>query len=157
MLGVAIKNCARCARLFTGVEEICPTCLSQEQEEFEKVKEYLAGHGNATVVEVSSRTGVEIAQIHRWLRAGRLKMTLEQLQGALRCERCGAPIDSGRFCPRCLSELNREISRAATRGRPDEPPQPGAPDKRPEPAQKPEPARRQAKVHTIGDVKRRFG
>lgn len=150
---VAIKNCPRCGRLFAGVEDVCPSCLAKEHEEFEKVRSYLAEHRNASVTEVSGETGVAVAQIHRWVRAGRLKLTSEQLGDTLRCERCGAPIERGRFCPTCLGELAREIRRAAA-GPPAEGPA-TAPLRPPKEAAGKEGKR--PRVHTKEDIERRFG
>lgn len=149
-IDVAIKNCARCGRLFTGVDEVCPTCLAEEQEEFERVRTYLTRNRNASVAEVSAQTGVAIPQIHRWVRAGRLKVSLDQLGEALRCERCGLPIDSGRFCPSCLEQLARDLRRAAGSAPPAR--EPTAPLAQEAPSRGTKP-----KVHTKDDVKRRFG
>lgn len=147
---VAIKNCARCGRLFTGVDDICPACLAEEQEEFDRVRAYLISHRNASVAEVSAQTGVAVAQIHRWVRAGRLKVSPEQLGGGLRCERCGAPIDSGRFCRKCLGELAGELRRAVKAALPAE--EPALPA-----AEEPKARRTKPRVYTRDDVKRRFG
>lgn len=147
---VAIKNCARCGRLFTGVDDVCPACLAEEQEEFDRVRAYLIRHRNASVAEVSAQTGVAVTQIHRWVRAGRLKVSPEQLGGGLRCERCGAPIDSGRFCRKCLGELARALRQVANAAPPAEEPAPPT-------AEQPKPRRTKPKVHTRDDVKRRFG
>lgn len=110
---MGLRNCERCGRLFSGTDSVCPDCYERERDEFDRVREYLARHRGATVAEVSSQTGVSIQRIHRWAREGRLQVTQEQLGAALRCERCGVPIDGGRFCPRCLSELASEIRRAS--------------------------------------------
>ncbi|NLG69715.1 MAG: hypothetical protein GX496_09190 [Firmicutes bacterium] len=146
---MGVKNCARCGRLFTGVDEICPSCAGQEQAEFDQVRAYLGRHPGATVAEVSAQTGVAVAQIHRWVREGRLRLTAEQLGEELHCQRCGTPIDHGRFCPACLEQLARELSHAA---RPDAgKPPPGAPaSDRTGGSKKP-------RLHTRDDVKRRFG
>lgn len=144
---MAVKNCARCGRLFSGIDDVCPVCREQEQAEFERVKAYLTEKPGAAVAEVSAQTGVAVAQIHRWVRAGRLKLTQEQLGGSLRCQRCGAPIDHGRFCPSCVEQLSRELSRAAA------PPRAEGEPERPGPAG----GVRKARVHTRDDVKRRFG
>ena len=147
---MSIRNCTRCGRLFTGLEDVCPTCSAREQEEFERVRSYLSRHHGATIAEVSGQTGVAVAQIYRWVRAGRLKVSTEQLGGALRCERCGEPIESGRFCRRCLGEVLGEIRRVVATAPPSRAQAgpvvdvTGSGD-------------RQAKVHTREDVKRRFG
>ncbi|MBE3598864.1 MAG: MerR family transcriptional regulator [Limnochordaceae bacterium] len=148
---MGIRNCERCGRVFTGVDVVCPACTSREEEEFERVRAYLADHPAAMVAEVSLQTQVEVREIYRWVRSGRLRMTLEQLEGALRCERCGAPIDTGRFCPKCLSEIRQSLRQAVQKE-----PEPRAPvePRAPRPAEPK--SRRPPKVHTADDVRRRF-
>lgn len=151
---MSLRNCERCGRLFSGTELICPQCREDERAEFDKVREYLSQHRGATVAEVSSATGVSVQRIQRWAREGRLQVTLEQLGSALRCERCGVPIDAGRFCGRCLGELALEIRRASS-----EPAGPG-PSGRSGEAGRPTGGplgHRPAKMHVINQVRRRRG
>ncbi|HEY8425241.1 MAG TPA: hypothetical protein VIK73_04410 [Limnochordales bacterium] len=146
---MGVKNCARCGRLFTGFDEICPICAGEEQAEFDRVRAYLARRPGATVAEVSAQTGVAVSQIHRWVRVGRLSLTAEQLGEELYCQRCGTPIDRGRFCPACAEQLARELSKAA---RPDA----GMAQAEPPPSDWAAGSKK-PRVHTRDDVKRRFG
>ncbi len=151
---MSLRNCERCGRLFSGTELICPQCREDERAEFDKVREYLSRHRGATVAEVSSATGVGVQRIQRWAREGRLQVTPEQLGSTLRCERCGEPIDAGRFCGRCLGELALEIRRAS-----GEPTGSGPSSRSGEAARPPAgpQGRRPARVHVINQVRRRRG
>lgn len=151
---MGLRNCERCGRLFAGVEPVCPACAALEHDEFVKVREYLRGHRTAPATEVSNATGVSVQRIHQWVRAGRLEMTPAQLDIPLTCERCGAPIEIGRLCPRCLNALATEMRQAAetAAGRLREQAEP--PPARP--AAEPGAGGKKARVHTAEDVRRRW-
>lgn len=110
-----IKNCKRCGRIFqyTGVG-ICNGCISQDDEDFRKVKDYLIDHPGAALLEVSERTGVEMKVITRFLREGRLESEEFELEeGGLECDSCHRPIKAGRFCSQCADALQQGFSKAA--------------------------------------------
>ncbi|MEW6546889.1 MAG: MerR family transcriptional regulator [Bacillota bacterium] len=122
-----IRNCPRCGRVFVfGGREICPSCVAEEEEQFERVRRFLRESPGATLEEVAEATGAPVELILSFLRQGRLIAT-EGLKGVLACQRCGAPIDEGYLCPECSRELAREVGRAAGGGVPEEP----APDNSP--------------------------
>ena len=105
-----LRNCPECDRLFvyTG-RNLCPRCAEKAEEEFMLVKEYIRKHPGATVIEVADATGVEEAKILDWLKEGRLISKGLAKAALFYCERCGTRIAEGRFCRRCLEELNREV------------------------------------------------
>lgn len=102
---MATFECARCHRLFqrTGMEEVCSSCLPTEENEFSKIKEYLSIHPGASSSEVMSELKISLQAIKRYLREDRLEIVGES-KGFIRCELCGRPINSGRFCNFCYKE-----------------------------------------------------
>jgi flagellar operon protein (TIGR03826 family) len=107
-----LKNCPECGKLFVQVSRnLCPACVEQEEKDFEAVAGYLRNHEDADITETSEATGVIEERIITFLRDGRLEakgaISLE-----LKCERCGRPISSGRFCEGCTNNLIREIQAA---------------------------------------------
>ena len=53
-----VRNCKRCGKIFNYMgSAVCNNCLRQEQEDFEKVREYLFQHPNSTAAEVSEAVG----------------------------------------------------------------------------------------------------
>ncbi len=108
MRGVDFANCKRCGRIYqkVGREQVCPACRREEEELYQKVREYVSQHRGATIVEVSEATGVDPDLVLQFLREGRLTVVSG---GNMRypCERCGREITSGRFCDRCTAELAR--------------------------------------------------
>ena len=102
-----IRNCRECRRLFqyNGFGDIlCPECRRKDEEEFDKVKEYLRNYPGATQKGVCEATGVEFEKILRWLREERLITTNASGLG-LKCEQCGAPICSGKLCDDCKRQI----------------------------------------------------
>jgi len=108
-----IVNCKKCGRIYAkdGFDR-CPKCRDSEDELFKKVKEYLYEHPGDSVQKVSEETGVDIKKIMRYLREGRLEIREDGPNLLLGCERCGKPIRSGRFCPQCINEMQKEFSKA---------------------------------------------
>ena len=51
---------------------------------------------------------MEPSQIQQWLREERLELT-EGSAIYLQCEKCGAPIRSGRFCEKCKYEMSMDL------------------------------------------------
>lgn len=104
-----IYNCTRCGKIFRpfGGRKMCPECLKADQEEFAAVREYLKENPGADIAAVSEATGVPVKRIQEYLREGRL--VLATSVEWLKCERCGASLQSGRLCAKCLEEMNRGV------------------------------------------------
>ncbi|KKC30422.1 flagellar protein [Caldanaerobacter subterraneus subsp. pacificus DSM 12653] len=107
-----IRNCKRCGRpyIYTG-KDLCPVCYQQDEEDFLKVRDYLDMHPNATMLEVSQNTQVSAKKIMDFLKEGRLILSPSNVNIGLKCERCGKPILSGRFCDECKLELAKELTK----------------------------------------------
>ncbi len=97
-----LKNCKVCGRLFDSVggRSVCPECLKKQDELLGKVKSYIAEHPAAKIEEVAKVCGVSANDIRKWAREERLSFP-EESPIRIYCEKCGAPIKSGRYCPKC--------------------------------------------------------
>lgn len=106
-----IRNCKRCGKVFQyRNSSVCGNCLRQDQEDFEKVRDYIFDHADSTVLEISNATGVDLKTITRFLREGRLESEWFDSSGlGLECEKCGAPIGGGRYCDSCVNDLKRDL------------------------------------------------
>jgi hypothetical protein len=105
-----LRNCRVCGTLFVGAPGLCPACRAAEDAAFDRVRRYVEEHGGAALGDICAATGVSADQVRRFLQEGRLV-----LEGAgLVCERCGAPIATGRFCLACVGELRRAGQSAAS-------------------------------------------
>ncbi|MDI9513634.1 MAG: MerR family transcriptional regulator [Clostridiaceae bacterium] len=108
---MANYECQRCYRMFqrVGIENVCPVCAPLDEVDFRKIKEFLTEHPGASSNEVMRHTGVSLRQIKRYLKEERLEIVGDN-KGFLRCEICGKPLNSGRFCDFCYKEgIAREI------------------------------------------------
>lgn len=115
---MALRNCVRCGNLMDGrLGPLCLECRRNDAEAFDRVRAYLEEHPQANLGEVSEGTGVEVDQIRRFLREGRLELVGDP--DALHCERCGASIATGRLCSDCVRELEEAAGSA-----PPPPPEP---------------------------------
>lgn len=107
-----IKNCTRCGKIYNyDGFRICPSCRRDDEQDFQKVKEYLYEYPGANISEVEEATGVDSKKIIDFLREGRLEVG-EGSNLVLECENCGVSIRTGRFCEKCASGLQRELGQA---------------------------------------------
>ncbi len=112
-----IRNCKRCGKVFNSAgSAVCNECNQQEQEDFEKIREYLFAHPNSTTIEVTNATGVDPKVISRLLKQGRLLADNIQIADAdeLKCEKCGQPISKGRFCEKCTGEMKNQLQKVSS-------------------------------------------
>lgn len=107
-MALKYKTCIYCGRIFqSSGPDICPECLRKLEEQFKLIKEYLYQNPRASVEEVSKETGIDEKLILHFLREGRLEMV--SADGSLLCEKCGAPITSGRLCKKCSDTLAQAL------------------------------------------------
>ncbi|MDI6602213.1 MAG: MerR family transcriptional regulator [Thermoanaerobacteraceae bacterium] len=105
-----LKNCKRCGKLFVynGID-LCPDCIREDEEDFKKVKDFLYQYPKASVFEISEATGVAPEKILNFLKQGKLEISSDNTGITLTCERCGRPINSGRFCEECLKIIRNQF------------------------------------------------
>lgn len=104
-----LDYCPRCGKLFArGFRDICPNCVKDIEEEYEKCVAYLKENRNITIQQLSEATGVSVRQITRFIREGRISISaLPNMYYG--CESCGSPIREGNLCPNCIKKLANEI------------------------------------------------
>ncbi|OPJ56057.1 TIGR03826 family flagellar region protein [Alkalithermobacter paradoxus] len=107
-------NCRKCGRAFGSVngEQYCSKCRDDDHDDFIKVRDYLYDNPGATVKEVSEETGVSEKKILKFLKEERIEIA-DEANAILSCERCGKSIKSGKYCQKCKTELQKELSNAA--------------------------------------------
>jgi flagellar operon protein (TIGR03826 family) len=108
-----IRNCKRCNNIYNyNGTAVCNNCTQQEQEDFDKVRDYLFEHPNSPAADINQAIGIEVKVISRFLREGRLRLESDQSETLLTCEKCGQSIKSGRFCENCLQTMQTEFRQA---------------------------------------------
>jgi len=106
-----LKNCDVCGKVFAHpARSLCEECYRKAQARFQAVKEYLQKNPGATVAEVSEATETDVDVIYEYIREGRLSVIPRD--AALKCEICGAVIQKGRICHKCLGELEEIAHRS---------------------------------------------
>jgi len=117
-----VKNCKRCRRLFNyiGGQPICPQCREELEKLFQDVKKYLFDNRNANIADVVENCDVDEAQVRQWVREERLEFS-SGIDIGMNCENCGAPITSGRFCPKCKASMINDLQSAGRRPEPEAP------------------------------------
>lgn len=108
-----VRNCRKCGRVFNYVAgaRLCQKCREELEEKFQEVKNYIRENKGAGIQEVSEACEVEVPQIHQWVREERLVFS-EDSAIFFNCEKCGAPIRTGRFCDKCKAEMTNTFSNA---------------------------------------------
>ena len=112
-----IRNCSRCGSIYAyDGFNICLKCRREDEEDFKKIKEYLDEYPGANISEVESETGVSSRKIIKFLKEGRLEIG-DDTNIILSCERCGAPLKTGRFCEKCIVQMDREFKQSIGEGK----------------------------------------
>ncbi|MCR4590359.1 MAG: flagellar protein [Lachnospiraceae bacterium] len=108
-MSLDVQRCGICRKLFQygGIGPVlCPGCREQDEEDFQRVKNYLRDNPGRTVVETAKACEVDPDRIRAWLKDERLEFTGDGNTG-LFCEKCGAAIASGTICDDCRMALSR--------------------------------------------------
>lgn len=108
------RNCRRCGKIFTyaGGMPICSECIKKDEEDFNKIREYLYENPKATIIQIAEALEIPLEKIMRYLREGRLE-TANATGLKLECERCGKSINVGRFCSDCTEKLQGSLKTLA--------------------------------------------
>lgn len=111
-----VRNCRGCGRLFNYLQgqQMCPACMADLEDKFQSVKEFLRENPKAPLNVIAEKNDVSVKQIKQWVREERLTFT-EESQITLECEACGGKVLTGRFCDKCRTSLQNELSSAYKR------------------------------------------
>ena len=106
-----LRNCARCGKMFNYVAgpAICDPCKKAVEEDFQKVKQYIQDNPSASLKQISEDNEVTTKQIQQWIREERLMFSSDSPIQLL-CEKCGAKIQTGRFCAKCRSTMANNLT-----------------------------------------------
>lgn len=103
-----LRNCTQCGRVYAyRGNKLCSKCMEKVEDDYSLVRKYIRAHPGAGIFQVKEATGVDEKYILEFMREGRI--VAEELGAVLNCERCGTAISEGRYCERCLFDLNSEF------------------------------------------------
>ena len=105
-----VRTCRNCRRLFNWLSgpQICQACRDEAEKKFQSVKDYIRENPHSTINDISEAMEVSVQQIKQWVREERLEFT-DAMAGGITCERCGAPIVSGRYCKDCVIKVKNDL------------------------------------------------
>jgi uncharacterized protein len=101
-----LSNCPRCRKIFIRVKEICEECYQKQEDDYQKVAEYLRMHNKSTLHELSKETNVTINQIRQFIVSHRLILSYFP-NLSYPCEQCENMIREGKHCSDCLKTINQ--------------------------------------------------
>ncbi len=109
-MAINYKTCSRCTGIFVyRGSKMCDKCVREVDDMFVKIRDYIYKNPDATVVEVLESVPAATEQdILNFLKEGRLEM--KDASSALKCEKCGVPVSTGRLCEACKKELSSVLS-----------------------------------------------
>jgi flagellar operon protein (TIGR03826 family) len=105
-----VSNCPRCGKIFVkGIHDICPNCVRDIENQYEKCLKYLKENRRCTLQELSEATEVSVNQITKFIREGRISIAGNPNM-SYSCELCGGPIRSGAMCDNCRANLLKDAN-----------------------------------------------
>ena len=114
IIGERTKLCPSCGEKMHYVYgELfeCQHCGVCELSDFGKVKEFLNANGPQPAIIINEQTGVAIDYINHLLKEGRIEIP-DGSEVYIKCQKCGADIRYGRFCPECMMVLSKDVKNA---------------------------------------------
>lgn len=108
-----LKNCRKCGKMFSYAfgPIICPQCMNEQEEIFQKAKKYVQDNPGCDIQELSENVEVDVQQIRQWIREERLQFS-DDSPIRIACEGCGSMIRSGRYCDACKKDMSNGLQSA---------------------------------------------
>ncbi|MFS1514802.1 flagellar protein [Chengkuizengella sp. SCS-71B] len=115
-----LNNCINCGRLFVkNVSNICPRCVEDINQQYERCTEYIKENRACTIYELSEETDVSVRQITQFIHEGRILIG-ELVNLGYPCNSCGQLIKVGKICDNCSLRIAREVRDVTSRNAEEE-------------------------------------
>lgn len=103
-------SCRVCGIIMVKLaRDVCPKCFREEEELFQKVKNFLRTNPGASVVQVAEHAGCSEEQVQAFINSGRLeRVGLRKV--AHPCQLCQKIIYEGVMCPECKKDLKDQVN-----------------------------------------------
>ncbi|MDP5275879.1 flagellar protein [Chengkuizengella axinellae] len=104
-----LSNCIQCGRVFVkNINSICPRCVEDMNQQYEKCAEYLKDNRGCTIYELSEATDVSVRNITQFIHEGRILVgDLPNL--GYPCDTCGELIKIGKICESCSLRITKDV------------------------------------------------
>ena len=101
------RNCKRCGKAFSTMLDytVCPTCMEQETQRFNRTRDYIYNHGDASEEDIIEHCHITADELSRWIREEKITLG-ENSNIKYPCESCGSLISGGHFCLDCKLKLH---------------------------------------------------
>lgn len=110
---MSLRNCPECGKVFTYLRtNLCPACQQKDEEQFKKIRVFIARNPGTDIRTVSEETGIDEEKIIRYLREGRIVNASISGTTKIECEVCGKLISRGRYCDECAERLTSGLKRS---------------------------------------------
>ncbi|UJF31200.1 flagellar protein [Paenibacillus hexagrammi] len=104
-----VANCPRCGKVYQkNLRNQCQDCSREMDMALSSSLQFLQKNYKATSEQVSIETGVQLQQVHTWMKEGKLLLS-DYPNLSYPCELCTQPIRKHKMCVDCLTLLNKEI------------------------------------------------
>ncbi len=102
-------SCKTCGTIIStsSRDGSCAECRKRDQDDVDRVREYLKTHPTAKLDQVVAEAHVPVVSITRYLESGQLDGIPHNLGKP--CRTCGTNIHSGKVCQDCMREIQRHI------------------------------------------------
>ncbi|HNX74533.1 MAG TPA: hypothetical protein PLM07_07015 [Candidatus Rifleibacterium sp.] len=102
-------SCRVCGVIMVKLaRDVCPKCFKEEEESFQKVKNFLRTNPGASVEQVAKNAGCPADQVQAFINSGRLeRVGLRKV--AHPCQLCQKIIYEGVMCPECKKDLKDQV------------------------------------------------
>jgi flagellar operon protein (TIGR03826 family) len=108
-MSMNVANCPRCGKIFVkGFNDVCPNCVKEIEQQYEKCVKYLRENKGAAITELSEAMEVSIKQITKFIREGRISI-MNAPNMSYPCEVCGNLIRENTICEPCRSKLVKDV------------------------------------------------
>lgn len=109
-----LAKCKICKRMYESYgSPICNKCMTEMDEQYKVVRDYLYDNPDAMIDQVCEDTKIPERVIMYFLKDGRIRMS--KASGLLKCERCGAAIETGKLCDDCAVKVGAAIGESLGR------------------------------------------
>lgn len=98
---MSLRNCPECGKVYLeNPANLCLECYAKEQQDADKVADFLRDHPRSHINDIHEATGVKHKVILRMLKKGRITGDI-----SYPCESCGKTIMEGRLCSDCSGNI----------------------------------------------------
>ncbi|MBP1157809.1 MULTISPECIES: flagellar protein [unclassified Paenibacillus] len=108
-MSLNVENCVRCGKVYLKNNfGMCTNCIKDIEAEYEKCLKFLRENRTCTIQELSDETGVDMKQIVKFIREGRISIRNNPNMG-YECDMCGTIIRTNNICDNCRSRLAKDF------------------------------------------------